>query len=361
MQVTTLRLTATDPTDRGLEYGLAARAEIQQAVACYQTHFRSLGLSAATLADAGIAAVDALRAWRPAAASELEAIAGGAEVGVAELGTLTARTEVLALTSRAPDECSAMAATPADGPAWSLQTWDWNPALAPAGLLVEFPAEAGMLRTFAEPGMPAKIGVNDRGLGLQFNILHHSSDGGRIGVGVHSVARAVLAEASTLAEAEQIAASAPVSASSVFTIVSIAADQPEVACLEITPDGVARIDPTDGFVAHTNHLLDARLATGERSPSTTSGDRLEHLTRQRADLLESRTFADRARAACGEVGADAPICVRVDPAAAPPDQSATLLTIGTDPAAGALAWSVGPPSALGSTPSGRFEASSNPG
>lgn len=358
MQVITHRLTATDPIERGHEYGHAAGAEIQQAIECYRTHFLALGLSVATLADAGLATVDALRNWRPAAARELLAVAAAADTTVSDLGILTARTEVLALTNRAPDECSAMAAAPKDGPAWSLQTWDWVPHLAPTGLLVEFPGTEHTVRTFTEPGMPAKIGVNTAGLGLQFNILHHAADGNRVGVGVHSVARAVLEEATTLADALEIAASAPVSASSVFTLVSVSADDgsADVGCLEITPAGVEPLPGTDGFIAHTNHLVANRLRHGERSPSTTTAARLEHLDRRRDALITTRTFADRATAACGDLGGDAPICITADPTAAPTEQSATLLTIGTDPAAGSLEWSVGAPAAVGREAAGRFPA-----
>lgn len=358
MQVITHRLTATDPIERGHEYGHAAAPEIRQAIERYRTHFLTFGLTAPTLADAGIAAVDALRNWRPTAARELLAVAAAADVAVPDLGILTARTEVLALTNLAPDECSAMAAAPEHGPAWSMQTWDWVPDLAPVGLLVEFPGAERTVRTFTEPGMPAKIGVNSAGLGLQFNILHHATDGNHVGVGVHSVARSVLEEADTLVEAHQIAASAPVSASSVFTIVSIGSGDrgAEVGCLEITPAGVELLPGTEGFIAHTNHLVANRLRDGERSPSTTTAARLEHLNRQRDALLTTRTFADRTAAACGVLGGDAPICITADPAAARTEQSATLLTIGTDPAAGSLEWSVGAPAVVGREAAGRFPA-----
>lgn len=361
MKVISHRLRATDPTERGREYGRAARTEIQQAIGRYLAHFRALGLSESVLADAGVAAVDSLRDWRPAAARELVATAGTAEVSVAELALLAARTEVLALTNSAPDECSAMAAAPPSGPAWSMQTWDWIPTLAPTGLLVEFPGAVRTVRTFTEPGMPAKIGVNTDGLGLQFNILHHTSDGksptgGHVGVGVHSIARAVLDDATTLSEAYAVATSAPVSASSVFTVVASGPDGAEVGCLEITPAGVELLPAEDGFIAHTNHLLAEPLVSGERTVSTTTTDRLAHLHSQRSDLVNSNSFAERAAAACGDLGDGAPICVTADPAVPELEQGATLLTIGTDPAAGALDWSVGRPAQLGTQPGGRFPA-----
>ncbi|MGO1975101.1 MAG: C45 family autoproteolytic acyltransferase/hydrolase [Propionibacteriaceae bacterium] len=355
MKIRTIRLQPTDPAARGRAYGEAARAEIQLAITLYRAHFVELGLDEATLVDAGTTAVDALRSWRRAAAAELVAVAGAAQVLVADLGVLTARTEVLALTSTTPDECSAVAAAPAHGPAWSLQTWDWIPRLAPTGLLVEFPGVDRTVRTFTEPGMPAKIGVNTDGLGLQFNILHHTADGNGVGVGVHSIARAVLEEAGTLAEAHQIAASAPVTASSVFTIVSVAGDQEaEVGCLEITPAGVELLPGTDGFIAHANHLIAEPLLDGERSPSTTTTARLEHLRRQRPALTTAATFVDRAAAACGGLGQDAPICITADPSAPPAEQSATLLTIGTDPVTATLDWSVGVPASATADTVGHF-------
>jgi isopenicillin-N N-acyltransferase-like protein len=46
-----------------------------------------------------------------------------------------------------------------------------------------------------------KIGVNNHGVGVHLNILHHGADGGPIAVPVHVLARAVLDGASGLGEA----------------------------------------------------------------------------------------------------------------------------------------------------------------
>ena len=43
------------------------------------------------------------------------------------------------------------------------------------------------------------------------------------------------------------------------------------ACFELSPAGVARIEPRDGLLAHTNHFLDAALAREPRATSRPSG------------------------------------------------------------------------------------------
>ena len=117
---------------------------------------------------------------------------------------------------------------------------------------------------FTEFGIVGKIGVNDAGLGLHFNILHHRDDGRGAGVPVHVVARRILDEAATVEEATAIARSATVSASTVLTVVAWDDERASARCLELSPAGVGVLEPdADGVLAHTNHFLDPRLARGE--------------------------------------------------------------------------------------------------
>ena len=53
-------------------------------------------------------------------------------------------------------------------------------------------ADGHWVKTFSEPGMPAKIGLNSAGLSINFNILHHTADSALGGVPVHVVARRIL-------------------------------------------------------------------------------------------------------------------------------------------------------------------------
>ena len=143
----------------------------------------------------------------------------------------------------------------------------------------------------AEFGMLAKIGLNSAGLGIHFNLLRHVSDAQpgyddgttalRAGVPVHLVAAAILGEATTVAEAVELVRSAPIAASTVITVVT----PDEAACMEMSPAGVGVVEPSDGWLVHTNHFLDPRLAEGEAVTEFVT------TTFERQDLLSSRVKA----------------------------------------------------------------------
>jgi isopenicillin-N N-acyltransferase-like protein len=115
--------------------------------------------------------------------------------------------------------------------------------------------------TMTEAGILAKVGVSSRGIAVTLNILHHASDGrGELGIPVHLVLRRLLAEAASADDAWSLLRETPYSASSCITVVDAAGGG---ACFELSPAGVARIEPRDGLLAHTNHFLDPALARDE--------------------------------------------------------------------------------------------------
>jgi isopenicillin-N N-acyltransferase like protein len=243
--------------------------------------------------------------------------------------------------------------------------------------------------------MLAKIGVNDAGLAVLFNILHHEADGSGAGVPVHAIARRILDAASTVDDALDIARSAPVAASSALTVAatspgsdaatsrdsvaaasresdvaasresvapaspgSDAATSPgsDAATLEVTPAGVgvAR-HRADGWLLHTNHLLDPQFAAGDATPPTsTTTSRLAHLEAVAGPGVDATCLATLAHDLC-RVGprdsdesadGDPPICVTADPTLPPTERRETLLTVRIDLVRPQLDYWPGPPSAV---------------
>ncbi|MFV9997446.1 MAG: C45 family autoproteolytic acyltransferase/hydrolase [Arsenophonus endosymbiont of Dermacentor nuttalli] len=145
--------------------------------------------------------LSALEYWCPDLASEIEAIALGADLPVWYLASLNARTEILSTKSTSySSECftAIYAAADIDMPQ-TIQTWDWHDVLAPNGLMIQLQNRKGMqFKLFTEFGMLGKIGVNSAGLGLHFNILHHTNDNDSGRVPVHAVSRRILEEATTI-------------------------------------------------------------------------------------------------------------------------------------------------------------------
>lgn len=362
MRVAELRLPAGDPFERGIAYGGALAQQVRDTIALYRDAYAVMGVPSGVAESVVDASIDAVRAWAPAIAAELDGIAVGADVPLADLMLLTARTEILAHAPVDALECSTIVALHDDRRPMTMQTWDWHGELAPTGVLLEIPLEGRVVRTFSETGMVGKIGVartaDGRGLGLHFNILHHDSDRSAVGVPVHVVARRILDEASTLDEAVAIARSATVGASTVLTVVEAASahGSARAACIELSPARVAVVMPIDDYLAHTNHFLDPGLAEGEATSDTsTTGPRLAHALAQRPAAVVATDAVTLAAGMCGAAGADAPVCVRVRPAAALADRWETLLTASLDVEVGAIDWFAGPPSGLDASTVRRFE------
>jgi isopenicillin-N N-acyltransferase-like protein len=167
-----------------------------------------------------------------------------------------------------------------------VQTWDWYDAMGEGWFEWTIPFPDGRtVRTVTEFGMLAKIGVNDRGVGVMLNMLHHRNDhdaaaGEEVGHPVHLLARAILDDAGSADEAVRIASAPRTSASTSLTVVD---DRGGAASVELFPGGPGVLEPTPdewgGLLVRTNHFVsdagrDGCLA-GTIGPST--GLRRDHL------------------------------------------------------------------------------------
>jgi isopenicillin-N N-acyltransferase-like protein len=234
--------------------------------------------------------LDSLATWSPDLFRELEGVAAGSGLALHEVMALNARTEVLAQARGAGStECSTLVELVGEaGSALSAQTWDWHHDLAAGWHLQTVSGDEHTFVGLTEFGMLAKIGVNDAGLGVHFNLLRHASDvvegydahgaAPRGGVPVHLLAREVLGRTTTVGEAAELIGSAPVAASTVITVVT----RDEAACIEMCAGGIGVVEPSDGWLVHTNHFLDPGLAAGERVTLDVT------TTFEREDLLRSR-------------------------------------------------------------------------
>lgn len=345
----------SDPRARGRALGLRHGYDVVRTVGLYRDFYRSVGIPDETVEDIADRCRSALLEWSPALQEELDALAAGAEEATGDrcdpqaVMTVCARTEILAtLDTSEQGECSTAVVLPENGRApRSMQTWDWHEFLVPASLVLTYTTAAGVrVKTFTEFGAPAKIGVNDAGVGVHFNILHHASDHSDGGVPVHAIARRILEEAHSVDDAVEIARSASVSASTVLTVVSA---EPAAACIELCPAGTAVVTPVarldgEAILFHTNHFLNEELAAGERTPDvSTTYARLDHLGSVLAASAGDLGPSEFATALCGADGADAPICMTPDLALPQADQWSTLLTVGLDVSEGTMEYFSGDP------------------
>ncbi|MBO1268245.1 C45 family autoproteolytic acyltransferase/hydolase [Arthrobacter cavernae] len=344
------RSTQLLPAARGLEFGRRHADKIRASIAAYQGLFDRAAGSAVDLGFWGAAAAARIEAVSPALLEEIAGMADGAGVPLTSLAAINARTEVLAAVgSTAAKECSTVVHVPAVGAPVAVQAWDWYPELADLWLVWEIPQpDGGMTTTVTEYGIVGKIGVNSRGLGILFNILHHAQDGQGLGAPVHVLARAVLDESRDLNQALVRLAAAPVSASSSLTLVAHAGGESAAVSVELNPGGVGYALPDDdGLLAHTNHFLSSP-ASGHDTELRNGPDtvlRLDGIRRRGRRAREAGWIDDAALVAVLDshlLGGGA-TCCHADPALPAGSSFETLATVSLNVQDGTLSAHAGGP------------------
>ena len=247
------------PHERGVELGRHFAREVAHTVATYRTLFETRATGPFDVDLWAERAWDAIRRLAPVHAEEIAGIAEGAGLDPRQVASVNARTEILvAANPTGQTECSTVVSLPPGRPPVAVQTWDWYDAMSDGWFTWTIPMPDGrVVQTVTEFGMLAKIGVNDRGVGVMLNMLHHANDagavaGGEIGHPVHLLSRAILDHASSADEAVAIASSPRTSASTSLTVVD---DRGGAASVELFPGGPGVFGPTDGVLVRTNHFV----------------------------------------------------------------------------------------------------------
>ena len=361
---TTFAVRASDHVARGRQRGEELRTGIASALHAYRRYFSHLSIAEAAVQSAAASSLERLREWWPTGAEEVEAVAAGADIDVAELMEIIARTEIMTQATAAPTECSTVSHT-SSGASVAAQNWDWAADFSTLWHFNDVGSVPGQHRHvgIAEFGMLGKIGLNEAGVGVLLNILKHAGDEAG-GVPIHMILARVLAEAGTLAEALEIIDSAPTSSSSIITVITAEeAVQVEIAGALKRERRARAASPSDGetgksgFLIHTNHFLHPDLLDGamELRPDSTSQERYRHLAEavvrfeaERAVAGNGEGSSESAASSDGEahlpvtVGdltkllttgpGEAPVCCTPAPDAAYGNRSATLVSVRIDPA-----------------------------
>jgi isopenicillin-N N-acyltransferase-like protein len=132
------------------------------------------------------------------------------------------------------------------------QNWDWVGSQRESMVLLRMrEGREPAYVTLTEAGMLAKIGFNAQGFGVCLNILRSVFDGGRAGVPVHVLLRALLKRAG-VRDAIDFSSSLSFGGSSNV----LCADRSgEAASLEFSPRGLRVVRGEAGTLCHTNHFL----------------------------------------------------------------------------------------------------------
>lgn len=320
-----LRVAGATRRELGLSRGTQLRETLASAYEKYAELFQALGVSATQEREGAQRVIEALRAWRPGVVEELEGIAEGSGLTLAQIAALNARTEIIALGPRASSECSTITAR-IDGHRYGVQTWDWHIELDPYWHTHEVAGPGFRYAGLTEQGIVSKIGVNEAGLALHFNILGHRADGPG-GVPMHVLSSVVLTECATVREAIDLIRAAPIASSSAFTML----DATEAVSVEMSPDGVFEITETNAAVQRTNHFQNNTPLAGQKT-EVYEPDSTERLTLIRDRLREStpESLPEMVELLVSGAGEPPLTCV-ADMSKQYGERWATLATIETDP------------------------------
>ena len=333
------------PRDRGREFGETWREKIAATVEGYRGLFGKV--SSDDLHILGAQALERISNWAPELGKEIRGFAEGAAVPAASIAAVNARTEILAMLGRRAAECSAIVALRGpDAEPVAMQNWDWYAGFADQWLVWEIPHPDGRRAvTLTEFGLVGKIGVNSRGVGCLFNILHHQLDGASIGVPVHVVARRLIDEAGSVSAGLKLIGTAQVSASTAITVIGGLRAGKTVISAELSPNGPHFLLPDpDGLLLHTNHFLSPQAAAGDTEPVNEPDTlvRLEVLRRYlsgRGKALSPSEALDALRDHTGY------LCCHPEPGQPLQYEFQTLASVRIDFAAGDLSVISGPPCA----------------
>ena len=346
--VVKFRSTKLVPRERGQEFGFAHRTQIQSNIETYQHLFLHFGGNANQVFEFGQMALTTIAEFAPPLFEEILGLADGTNVDPALIGMLNARTEILAiLKAKLNGECSVVVHVPARGsPPQSVQTWDWFYRLRNGWLVWEIPlADGTVTKTMTEYGIVGKSGLNTRGLGLLFTILHHKMDGQKMGVPVHVAARWALDNSQNIASAAQMLAQAQVSASSSINLVSYQDETAAAITVELCPHGSDFVLPNEsGYIIHTNHFLADRLKHGDTEPRIHPDTLLrQSYLWQQMQHVRAPSSADIIAVMASHSGGDGAVCCHHNPQASPYDQIETLATIALHLESGELEVTAGGP------------------
>jgi isopenicillin-N N-acyltransferase-like protein len=175
---------------------------------------------------------------------EIEALAQAAEVDPLWIYALNGRTELLSIN---PMECTTLAFKKHG---LIGQNWDWDSEVEELAVILDIEKEDGhKIITMTEPGMIAKIGMNNYGLGVCLNFMD-IRDFRPYGVPLHVLLRAILDSKSLDAALSLIKPHLPGKVGNIM----ISDGSGAIEDIELAGDEFHSVPVEERFV-HTNHFL----------------------------------------------------------------------------------------------------------
>jgi isopenicillin-N N-acyltransferase like protein len=248
------------PLERGRQYGQRARDRIRRSIALYGA---AAGGDPSKVRALATTFLPQIEAFDPAHLEEIRGIAAGADVEVADIALINARTEILRMMKappqivrpeKDPDGCTGVVILPQaslEGRLLHGQNWDWRRECADIGIVLRIRREDGPdILTFTEAGGLARSGFNSAGIAVTANYLSCDRDYTQKGVPLYLVRRKLL-EQEHLALSLRIVYCTPKSASNNLMVSHASGFALDIEC---APDESFLVQPENGLIVHANHF-----------------------------------------------------------------------------------------------------------
>jgi isopenicillin-N N-acyltransferase-like protein len=247
------------PYERGYQHGKKARDLVGVAVETYLRAFeRDAHLDRVGVRDAAARFIPGIERFDPELLTELRGVAAGSGHDLEEIVAINARNELLFAVQ---PECTSFAVLPKASRTGHMllgQNLDWKASATASGVVLEILQEdqgKPNIVTVTEAGTLGRSGMKAAGVGLCVNFLRSSGSDTRlldsVGVPTQLVRRAIL-NAWSFADATNALEGLSRCIASNYLV---AQADGEALDFEAAPEGIGRLEPTNGLLTHSNHFV----------------------------------------------------------------------------------------------------------
>lgn len=252
-KLTIINVTATEPYERGLQYGEQAKNHIETCLEYYKASFQKSGHEWQRVQKCAMEFYREVELAFPDQVDEVRGIAEGSGLSVEDIMVINSRYEI----SKFPKlpECTTGAVLPeatANRHTYALKNWDFNIAVRNHIVFLLIRNDDFWLAGFTEAGQMIRDGANSNGIALCSNNLQSVEDHYGIGIPVTFMRRRILYSKS-FEEAEAVLLGTKRTISNNILLIDgkngIARDY------EWYPSGADVLEPENGVLTHANHFV----------------------------------------------------------------------------------------------------------
>lgn len=257
---------------RGKLHGCAVPERVARSARLYRQLLMRQGMGAERLTRLALGMRPVVQRFDPAYLDEMQGIADGAGVSLADIILINCRTEMLfghceqkLVCQALEDGCTSLAVLPehaASGRLMHAHNWDWRQECADTGIVLRMRRSGGLpdLLMFAEAGALGRHGINSAGLSVSGNFLSSERDYRQLADVPLALVRRKMLEAADMNAAMKILWRTRRFCSSHLMIAQTGVDragQPlgDAVNLECAPDEIFWLAPQNGLLVHANHWL----------------------------------------------------------------------------------------------------------